>query len=82
MLIDALHSALEDRAIALDRIRVDHAITLASNVFVDLVLDPAVAGELLADAFVPSRCIGQRSALRPRLAIVIAAALVLSRPTR
>jgi hypothetical protein len=57
MLIDAPHSTLEDRIVALDRIRVDHALALAANVLIDVVLDRTVVGELFADAPVPKRLI-------------------------
>jgi hypothetical protein len=52
MLVDALHAALEDRVVALDCIRVDHALALAANVFIDVMLNRPMVGELFADGFV------------------------------
>jgi hypothetical protein len=57
MLIDALHSALEDRIVALDRISVDVAV---ADIFVGAVLDGFVAGEPLTDVLVVTSLIGHQ----------------------
>src|SRR5262245_37877210 len=40
VLVDAFHAALEDRVVALDRVRVD----VAANIFLFFVMHPAIAG--------------------------------------
>src|SRR5262245_33091044 len=54
MLVDALHAALEDREITLDRVRGDGA----AHVFLGGVVDRFVASEILVEAAMPTRFIG------------------------
>jgi hypothetical protein len=61
VLVDATHPALEDREVALNRVRVDAAVILA-DVLASRVRDRAMAGELLAN-------------LRVELALVVISAL-------
>ena len=58
MLVDALHAALEDAEVALDRIGMNGTI----NVLADAVSDPTVRLESLADALVLARLIGHKLA--------------------
>jgi hypothetical protein len=54
MLIDALHSSLEDRIVALNRVGSD----IAANIFIALVVHGVVAGEVLAHFVVPATFVG------------------------
>src|ERR1700678_3810744 len=58
MLVDTLHSALEDRIVAFHRIGVD----FAAHVLVALVGDAAVLGKLFANSPVMQRAIGHQAA--------------------
>ena len=52
MLIDALHAALEDRIVALDRVRVDLRAVAAIGVaiFAAAMVDGVVLGKVVAEA--------------------------------
>src|SRR5208282_220723 len=57
VLVDALHAALEDRVVALNRIGADYPFALIANVFIVAVLDSFVAGKPLAYIIVVARFI-------------------------
>ena len=62
MLVDALHAALEDRIVALDRVGADNPVAVVPHIFVIAVGDGFVAGKLLADVLIVSGFIGHQRA--------------------
>src|ERR1700735_668047 len=54
MLVDALHAALEDRIVALNRVRAD----VSPSIFISTMVDRIVAQKVSADLLIPAALIG------------------------
>ncbi len=60
MLVNALHPALENAVVALNRVRADIAVAVAADILVLAMVHAVMAGEIavLVQIFVPTRLIG------------------------